>query len=269
MLVTGQTFAGYTILAKLAQGGMATIYVARDSVGNQFVLRVLLPALRFSWKSSRKFRWGCEVMSKFEHPNIIHLFAHGKFKGRRYALMEYVTGGNLKERIIHNDPILRTERLKLLAGMASGLAHIHERGFLHLDFKPENVLLTANVDPKITDFDLAIVRPQRPRRASQLSGTPSYLAPEQILGEPVDERADIFAFGITAYEMLSNHKPVTGDNRAEMLQKYANFSAHLKPLRSYVADVPPILERIVMKCLEKDVNKRYPSMALVLRDLQT
>jgi len=135
MLTSGTTFAGYTVLEKLAQGGMADIYVVRDSKGYLYVLRVLLPGLRFCWRSIRRFRWGCDVLAKLNHLNVIHLFEQGKLKGRRYALMEYVTGGNLKDRIIHNDYLLVAERRKLLIGMASGLAHIHEHGFLHLDFK--------------------------------------------------------------------------------------------------------------------------------------
>lgn len=269
MLANGSTFAGYTVLEKIICGGMADIYMVRDSAGRQYVLRVLLPQLRFNWRASRRFRWGCEVLEHLDHPNVMHLYQQGKLKGRRFAVLEYVTGGNLKERILRNDPMLAAERRKLLIGMASGLAHIHERGFLHLDFKPENVLLTGDMEPKITDFDLSIPRPSHPQRASQLSGTFAYLAPEQILGEPVDERADIFAFGITAYEMLSGRKPVTGDSRAELVQKYAQFNTHLKPLRSYVTDLSPSIERVVLKCLEKDVNRRYPSMALAVRDLQT
>jgi len=272
MLTTGSTFAGYTILGRLARGGMADIYVARDAAGQQSVLRVLLSSLRWHWRAVHQFRWGCDVLSKLDHPNVIHLFEQGKFKGSRYALMEYATGGNLKERIRHNSPSLVTERRTLLLGMASGLAHIHEHGFIHLDFKPENVLLTADMEPKITDFDLCIPRPQHPhqhpQRAKQLSGTFAYLAPEQILGQPVDERADIFAFGITAYEMLTNHKPFTADTRVELIRKYTNPNTQLKPLSSFVPDVPADIERIILKCLEKNPDWRYLSMELVAQDLQ-
>ncbi len=269
MLANGTTFAGYTVLERLLHGGMADIYLVCDSNGHQFVLRVLLSHLRFSWRSSRRFRWGCEVLNRLNHPNVIRLFQYGKHDGQRFALLEYATGGNLRDRILRNDPVLATERRRLLLGMAMGLAHVHEKGFLHMDFKPENVLLSGNMEPKITDFDLAIPRPSQPERAKVLSGTFAYLAPEQIFGEPVDERADIFSFGITAYEMLCGRKPVTGESRAEMVQKYTQFNTHLKPLHAYLPDIPPTIERVILRCLEKDVNRRYPSMALVVRDLQT
>jgi serine/threonine-protein kinase len=153
--------------------------------------------------------------------------------------------------------------------MASGLAHIHQHGFVHMDFKPENVMVSRSYEPKIMDFELAIRRPKHPRRMTRLSGTPSYLAPEQIMRLPVDERADIFAYGLTAYETLTGKKPISGDTREEVIKKFADFDQHLKPLRNHLPDVPPVIERVVLKCLEKDLTRRYPSMALVLRDLHT
>lgn len=268
MLTPGTTFAGYSILDHLNQGGMADVYSATDLNGQKFVLRVLLAEHRYHWLSIRRFRWGCQVLSQLNHPNVIRYHGAGKFQGRRYAVMEFVDGANLKERILRSEPALRTNRLQILTGLAAGLAHIHERRFLHLDFKPENIVLTRDHDPKILDLDLSIPRPDSPKRASRLSGTPAYLAPEQISRQPVDERADIFAFGITAYELLTGRKPVTGNTRQEVLEKYTDFDNHLKPLRDYLPDLPPFLEQIVLKCLEKDINRRYPSMQLVLRDLQ-
>jgi serine/threonine-protein kinase len=265
----GTTFATYSVLERLNHGGMADIYLVTDSNGHRFALRVLLPELQTGWANSRRFRWGCEVERQLDHPNVVRCLEDGKFRGYPYSILEYVDGPNLKECILRNDPQLRTKKLKLLKGMAAGLSHIHERGFLHLDFKPENVVVSHTYDPKIVDFDLAIRRPDRPKKVAKLSGTPAYLAPEQIMNQPVDERADVFAYGITAYEMLTTKKPVNGNTIDEVMQKYANFDQHLKPLRDYLPDVPPFIERVVRKCLEKDISRRYPSMSLVVRDLQT
>ena len=153
--------------------------------------------------------------------------------------------------------------------MAAALAHVHERGFIHLDFKPENILVPKTYDPKLIDFDLAIPRPLKPKKASKLSGTPLYLAPEQIARQPVDERADIFAFGITAYELLTSKKPIAGNTQEEILSKYANFDEHLRPPRTLVPEIPQTLERVILKCLEMEPARRYPAMSLVVRDLQT
>jgi eukaryotic-like serine/threonine-protein kinase len=265
----GSTFANFTVLDKINQGGMASIYLAEDKQGQRIVLRMLTQNHRFNWARSRQFKWGCKVMSQLDHPNIVHYFGSGYFHGARYAVLEYVDGPNLKEAILRGDPNLRANQRKLLTGMAAGLAHVHERGFLHLDFKPENVLVTKAYDPKLIDFDLAIPRPTRPKRASKLSGTPLYLAPEQIAREPVDERADIFSFGVTAYEMITGKKPIAGNTQEEILMKYGNFNEHLRPPRTLTPDIPHSLERVILKCLEKEPAERYPAMSLVVRDLQT
>lgn len=265
----GTTFANYTILERLNTGGMADLYSVMDRTGQRFVLRILLPEYRFDWTHSRRFRKGCDVQRQFDHPNIVRCFEADKFDGRRYAILEYVDGPNLKETILRSDPQLRTNKLQLLTGMAAGLAHVHERGFLHLDFKPENIVVTRAYEPKIIDFDLSMPRPEKPKRVSKLSGTPAYLAPEQIMREPLDERADVFAYGVTAYEMLTGKKPVTGNTLDEVIQKYRDFNQHLKPLRAHLPDIASSLERVILKCLEKDLSRRYPSMSLVVRDLQS
>jgi serine/threonine-protein kinase len=267
--MVGKTFADYEVLGKLAQGGMATIYLAIDDDGNHYALRVLLPQLESDRTYVRRFSWGCDVLSHMDHPNIVRLFKHGESRDHHYAVLEYVPGPNLKERILRREPQLVPNRLKLLVGMASALAHIHQRGYLHLDFKPENVVVPKTFDPKLIDLDLAIERPSEPKRLSTNSGTPSYLAPEQIAKEPVDERADIFSFGITAYEMIAGYPPITGESPREILEKYANFKRNVRPLRNDVPDLPAHIEEVIFKCLEKDVARRYPSMGLVARDLQS
>lgn len=265
----GTTFANFNVLEKIGQGGTADIYLATDRLGHRYTLRLLRAEHRYNWKRIRRFMQASKVLGLLNHPNVVRFYGVGKFRGQRYSLREYVEGPNLKERILRSDPQLHAHRLELLIGIAAGLAHIHERGFMHMDFKPENILVTKLYEPKIMDFELAIPRPSRPKKISSVSGTPAYLAPEQIMREPVDERADIFAYGVTAYEMLTGKKPISGNTREEVLQKYANFNEHLKPLRAHLPDVPLAVERVILKCLEKDVQRRYPSMGLVVRDLQT
>jgi serine/threonine protein kinase len=265
----GSTFANFTILDKINQGGMASIYLVTDKQGQRLVLRMLTAEHRFNWARARQFKWGCFVTSKLDHPNIIRYYGNGYFRGARYAVIEYVDGPNLKEAILRGDANVRFNQRKILTGMAAALAHVHERGFLHLDFKPENILIPKTYDPKLIDFDLAIPRPARPRKASKLSGTPLYLAPEQIARAPVDERVDIFSFGVTAYEMLTGKKPIAGNTQEEILSKYGAFDEHLRPPRSLAPDIPHSIERVLLKCLEKDPARRYPAMSLVVRDLQT
>jgi len=264
----GTTFANFSVVERVNRGGMADIYLVRDAHHNPYALRLLLPEFRYNWRRVRQFRWGCKVLASLDHPNIVHCYGESKFRSQRYAVLEYVDGPNLKEKILRNDPLLPVHQRQLLIGMAAALAHVHERGYLQLDFKPENVLIPKTYQPKLVDFDLAVVRPDTPRRMSSVAGTVAYLAPEQIAGEPVDERADIFAFGITAYETVTGKKPVAANTREELLAKYTSFNEHLVPLRSRAPDLPPAIERVILKCLELDVSRRYPSISLVVRDLQ-
>jgi eukaryotic-like serine/threonine-protein kinase len=267
--MVGTNFAGYKVVERLKSGGQADIYLATDAAGQQFALRLLHTSLRWRWTSRRRFWSGCEVASRLNHPNVVRCLKFGKERGQPYSVLEYVNGPNLKECILRNEETLSLQRLHLLVGMAEGLAHIHESGFMHLDFKPENVVVTANAAPKVIDFDLTRPRPDMPFRIRKLSGTPAYLAPEQFLRLPLDERVDIFAYGLTAYEMMTGRKPIVGETLAQVIRKYENFDAYFKPPRAIVPDIPIDIERVILKCLERDVTRRYPTMGLVVRDLQS
>ncbi len=266
--MVGTSWTEYYILERINRGGMADIFLAEDRLGHRYALRVILAEHRFRWIRLRQFQWGCNVLRQLDHANVVRFHSNGKFRGLHYAVLEFVDGPNLRDKILRSDPMLRSYAIPILIGMAAGLAHIHDRGFVHMDFKPENVLIPSSYEPKIIDLDLAIPRPASPKRISVISGTPSYLAPEQLLRQPVDERADVFSFGITAYEVMTGRKPVTGESWEEIIQKYTNFREHLRPLTYYEPQTPPHIERVILKCLEPNPAQRYPSLSLVVRDLQ-
>ena len=152
--------------------------------------------------------------------------------------------------------------------MAEGLEHMHENGFMHLDFKPENVLVTRNASVRLVDFDLAKPIPNPPKKMSKNPGTPAYMAPEQLQRQPIDHRVDIFAFGVAAYELLTNNKPFAGETPGEILGKQLDRSDFVMP-RDYNPDLPANLEKVVLKCLEHDPLKRYPFLSLLVHDLKT
>src|SRR6185503_3590129 len=140
---------------------------------------------------------------------------------------------------------------------------------MHLDFKPENVLVTRNGSVRLVDFDLAQPKPDQPQKSSDNPGTPAYMAPEQLLRQPFDHRADIFAYGVTAYELLTGRKPFAGDSPQEILRRQLDRSLDFVPPRVLNPDVPVALEKAILKCLERDMEKRYPYMSVLLRDLQS
>src|SRR5260221_1315476 len=173
-------------------------------------------------------------------------------------VMDYVEAANLKELFARQDPILAENVAQILIDMAAALEHVHENGFMHLDFKPENVLVTRNGRVRLVDFDLAQPIPEKPKKMTKKNpGTPSYMAPEQLLGEPITHRVDIFSFGVAAYELLTNQKPFPGETPGEIVKRQLDRSSFVQP-REYNSDMPASLEKGIMKCLEREPDRRYP-----------
>ena len=248
---------------------MADIWLATDSKGKPYALRRLHERLRFNFLARRRFVRGADILSKIhDHDRIIGYVEHGKIGGLLYLLMEYVEAANLKELYTNHDPVLLENVAQILIEMGEGLEHIHENGFMHLDFKPENVLVTRNASVRLVDFDLAQPIPEKPKKASKKNpGTPAYMAPEQLLGEPISNRVDIFSYGVTAYELLTNQKPFPGETPAEILKKQLDRSDFVAP-RQYNPDMPATLEKVILRCLEREPERRYPFVGVMVRELK-
>lgn len=254
----------------IASGGMADIWLATDQKGRPYALRLLRNGSFFNFTARKRFVRGCEILAKIhQHDCVISYVEHGKIGGSLYLLMEYVEASNLKQLFARSDEILAENVANILIDMALGLEHIHECGFMHCDFKPENVLITRSAGVRLVDFDLAQPKPDKPRKTSDNPGTPAYMAPEQLLRQPFDHRVDIFAFGVSAYELLGGKKPFAGDSPDEILRKQLDRTIDFVPLRELNAEIPAALEKIVQKCIEREPDKRYPFMSVVVRDLQS
>jgi serine/threonine-protein kinase len=187
--------------------------------------------------------------------------------GSDYLLMDYVEAENLKILFARQDPVLVENVAQILIDMATGLKDMHESGYMHLDFKPENILVSRNGAVRLIDFDLAQPVPEKPVKLAKNSGTPGYMAPEQLKRLPLDARADIFAFGVSAYELLTNRKPFPGETPADILAAQMEPAGPVVP-REHNPDVPPALEKVILKCLERDPDRRYPFTGILVRDLQ-
>jgi eukaryotic-like serine/threonine-protein kinase len=262
-------FGRFYLQELINSGGMADIWLATDDRHKPYALRRMHERLRFNFQARRRFVRGAEILSKIgDHDRIIGYIEHGKIKGQLYLLMEYVEASNLKELYTQHDPVLLENVAQILIDMAEGLQHMHENGFMHLDFKPENVLITRNASVRLVDFDLAQPIPEKPKKASKKNpGTPAYMAPEQLRGEPISHRVDIFAYGVAAYELLTNQKPFPGDTPAEILAKQLDLSSLVAP-RQYNADMPVSLEKVILRCLERNPVDRYPFIGMMVRELQ-
>jgi serine/threonine protein kinase len=262
-------FGPYYLQEMINSGGMADIWLATDKDQNTFALRRLHDDLKYDFTARKRFVQGAEILSKVhDHDCVIGYYGHGKIEGSLYLLMEYVEGSNLKLMYAAHDPVLLENVGNIIIDMATGLEHVHESGFMHLDFKPENVLVTRNASVRLADFDLALPIPKVAKKLAKNPGTPAYMSPEQLQREPVDQRADIFAFGVAAYELLTNHKPFPGESPSEILAKQLDRSSFISP-REYNPDLPVNLEKPILKCLEKDPNRRYMFMSVLVHELKT
>jgi serine/threonine protein kinase len=261
-------FGRFYLQELINSGGMADIWLATDKDQKAYALRRLHDDLRFNFTARRRFLWGCKVLSKIhDHDGIIGYYEHGKADGALYLLMEYVEGSNLKLMYAAHDPVLLENVGNIIIDMATGLQHVHESGFMHLDFKPENVLVTRNASVRLADFDLARLIPRKPTKLTENPGTPAYMAPEQLLGETVDQRADIFAFGVATFELLTNYKPFPGDTLLEIAARQKNRFDFILPSQ-YNPDIPPNLEDLVLRCLAQNPDERCSSMSQVVEELK-
>lgn len=262
-----QKFGRFYLREMLNQGGMSEIWLVTDGRNKPYALRKLKPGLRFNFTARRRFLRGCEILSKLtDSDHIVGYVEHGKAEGTCYLVMNYVEAENLKILQARQDALLADHLAQILIDAATGLSQVHESGYMHLDFKPENVLITRNGAVRLIDFDMAQPIPEKPVKFSKNPGTPGYMAPEQLKREPMDARADIYAFGVTAYELVSSRKPFPGDSPAEILAAQMQPAGPIPP-REHNPSVPPALETVIMKCLERDPDRRYGAGGILVRDL--
>ncbi|MSU66498.1 MAG: serine/threonine protein kinase [Opitutus sp.] len=261
-------FGRFYLHELINSGGMADIWLATDSQQKTFALRRLRRTSRFDFTARKRFLRGCEILSKIHnHEGVIGYVEHGKIDGTPYLLMEYVEGYNLKQLYGRADPLLQENIGNILIDMAVALEHVHDSGFMHLDFKPENILITRNASVRLVDFDLAQPIPPHPKKMSKNPGTPAYMAPEQLRRLPIDQRVDIFGFGVSAYELLTNSKPFPGESPNEVLRLQWDRSNFVPP-RDHNPGIPPALEKTIVKCLERDPNKRHPIVSVLVLELK-
>ena len=261
-------FGRFYLQELINSGGMADIWLATDQEHKAYALRRLHDDLRFNFLARRRFVRGCEILAHIHnHEYVIGYLEHGKINGTLYCLMEYVESSNLKQLLVRNDPILGENVGNILIDMAVALEHVHDSGFMHLDFKPENVLVTRNAAVRLVDFDLAQPRPAKPKRFSKNPGTPAYMAPEQLQREAFDHRVDIFAYGVTAYELLTGQKPFQGDTPEEILRRQLDRSSFVAP-RELNPGIPPAVEKSILKCLDRDMDKRHPIVSVLVLELK-
>ena len=246
----------YTIVKKIGFGGMGEVYLAEDKELNRRVaLKFMPPHLSRDEECRKRFKREARAAAQLNHPNIITIYEVAEFQERPFIAMEHIEGRSLSD-IIRKKELKLSEVLELAVQICEGMYKAHRSGVIHRDIKPSNIMVDNDGRVKILDFGLASIKDeQKITRDGTLLGTSGYMSPEQILGEKVDERSDIFALGIVFYELITGRQPFKKDSESATYR--AILEEKPEPLRRFKADVPEALQHMVAKALEKNPALRY------------
>ncbi len=249
----------YRLGRVLGRGGMCIVYQAWDTrLERNVAVKRLEPSLNEDPRTRARFDREGRALAQLSHPNLVTLIDRGSTDTEEYLVFEYVEGRSLKE-LTREGPLPIADVGSIAGQVAEGLAAAHSAGIVHRDVKPQNILIDRQGHAKVTDFGIA-TGPDwtRVTRAGSIIGSARYMSPEQIRSKPVDARSDIYSLGVVVYEMLAGHPPFDGTNMPEIARQHLNLSP--PPLSELRPDLPPGLERVVMRCLEKLPEDRFVSM---------
>lgn len=265
--MVNQTISHYKILEKLGEGGMGIVYKAHDSELDRIVAMKFLPQYLTSDAAEKeRFHHEARAASALNHPNISTIYEIKEFENQIYLAMEYVEGKTLKQ-LIEADTLLIKKALDIAIQVCDGLGAAHEKGVVHRDIKSDNIMVTPKGQVKIMDFGLAKVKDStKLTKAGSTLGTAAYMSPEQAQGEEVDQRSDIFSFGVVLYELLTSKLPFRGEHHAALM--YSLINEDPVPIARFNEKVTPEMERIVSKALAKDKEDRYQHVDEMLADIR-
>jgi tetratricopeptide (TPR) repeat protein len=271
LLEAGSQFGPrYRIEARLGEGGMGTVYRARDlELDRTVALKLVRPELVSDPAVMQRFKQELLLASRISHKNILRIHDLGDVEGVKFISMAFVEGEDLHHRLSRDGAMPVEQAVAVGRQLAEALDAAHEAGVVHRDLKPQNVLLDAVGNAFISDFGLAKsleAGAMGMTRTGELMGTPRYMAPEQVEGGTIDHRTDIYAFGLILYEMLTGGSPFSGDSALQVM--YQRVKQAPKKPRELRADLPEYLERIILRCLERDPKRRYQSAREILADLE-
>jgi eukaryotic-like serine/threonine-protein kinase len=265
----GRTISHYTILEKLGEGGMGVVYKAEDTRLHRIVaLKFLPPELTSDPAAKERFVQEAQAASSLDHQNICTVYDVGSTDdGRTFLVMACYDGEMLQEKIAQG-PLGIEEAVDIVLQVASGLTKAHERGIVHRDIKPSNIIITSDGVAKVVDFGLAKLGDRSTlTKAGTTLGTLSYMSPEQLRGQQVDRRTDIWALGVVFYEMLSGRRPFQGEYDAATL--FAILQVEPEPLRNLRPDVPEGVSDVISRALVKDAMARYQRLEELIADLRS
>lgn len=263
--VVGENIGPYRLIEQRGQGGMATVFKAYHPALDRYVaIKVMHPAFTQEENFLARFRREAQVVARLEHPNIVPVYDYAEYENRPYLVMKFIEGETLKRRL-ERGPIAWQELLKIVESVGAALSYAHAQGVLHRDVKPSNVLLANDGRIYLADFGLARIAEAGESTIStdSMLGTPQYISPEQALGrKDLDQRVDIYSFGVVLYELLVGRVPFSADTPYSIIHDH--IYAPLPLPRSLNPNLSEAVERVLLKALAKDRNDRYENVEKLL-----
>jgi hypothetical protein len=259
------TIGRYELRERIAHGGMGVLYLAFDPLTER---EVALKVLRVDSDDTReRFLREARLAARLQHPNIVTIYDVGAHEDQPFIAMEFIAGETLGQLVHRQAPLPLSRRIALMEQVCVGLAYAHRHGIVHRDVKPANLMISRDSGVlKVLDFGVAGRVDADPGLQGQmLMGTPNYMSPEQVVGQPSDHRSDIFSVGLVLYELLTYRQAFSGESQQSILLKVLNESP--APLALLVPGIDPALPAIVDRALEKSVERRYPDLEAMRSDL--
>jgi serine/threonine-protein kinase len=254
-------------LEQFLGGGMSHVYKARDTViGRTVAVKILTPAASEDAESKARFLREAQMAGGIAHENIMSVYDFGEDQGRPFMVMELLSGEDLRSAIKNERTGDVSARLRIAIQVAKALEYIHQYKIIHRDIKPENIQVTSSGTVKLMDFGIAKTEELSLTRAGFTMGTPFYMAPEQVMGRDVTYLADVYAFGILLFELLTGTKPISGDNVEQLFARILHEQVDLTPLRQ--AGVPEPVCNLVGRCIAKAPADRPQGLGIVRRELE-
>jgi hypothetical protein len=266
-IVDVQKFGKYEILEELGRGGMGVVYKARDPIiGRLVALKTLTPGSAADPDLLKRFYREAQAAGRLQHPNIITIFDMGEVEGTPYIAMSFLEGETLEKMIAGREPLSVAQKLGIILQVCRGLDFAHKHGVVHRDIKPANVFLGKDGTVRVLDFGIVHIATTTMTKSGMVIGTVPYMSPEQVTGQPVDQRSDVFSVGTLSYEFLTYAKPFDGPNLPAIMYKIV----HERPALpcTLASDIPPALEHAVMRCLEPRPENRFQSLEDFVLELE-
>ena len=256
----------YEVISKIGAGGMADVYKGKDQMLNRYVaIKVLKKEFKEDENFVRKFRSEAQAAAGLIHPNVVNVYDVGEDRGLYYMVMELVEGITLKEYIDKKGRLSHKETISIAIQMCTGIGVAHAANIIHRDIKPQNIIISKDGKVKVTDFGIAKATTSN-TISSNAMGSVHYTSPEQARGGFSDQKSDIYSIGITLYEMVTGQVPFDGDSTVSVAIKH--LQEEITPPSEIVPDIPYSLEQIILKCTQKNGERRYRNTGELIQDLK-